>query len=145
MHKLIPVVYGMLTSQTPYAVQIDGPQPPKTGPNDADNKRRATEPKKSLHRLPAAIRSAPRSRPSVQKMKEQKASQSSVVEEHCGLTSCSRIKLTKNQNLYLILNGNFRRYSNAEVEGFEPPDPDVVGINGFRDRPIRPLWHTSGH
>ena len=31
----------------------------------------------------------------------------------------------------------------AEVEGFEPPEPRK-GFYGFRDRPIRPLWHTSG-
>ena len=30
----------------------------------------------------------------------------------------------------------------AERQGFEPWDP-VTGINGFRDRPIRPLWHLS--
>ena len=31
---------------------------------------------------------------------------------------------------------------NAEVEGFEPPVRLLTDC-GFRDRPIRPLWHTS--
>ncbi len=31
----------------------------------------------------------------------------------------------------------------AERQGFEPWDP-LTRINGFRDRPIRPLWHLSG-
>ena len=30
----------------------------------------------------------------------------------------------------------------AERQGFEPWDPGK-GVNGFRDRPIRPLWHLS--
>jgi hypothetical protein len=30
----------------------------------------------------------------------------------------------------------------AERQGFEPWDDTV--INGFRDRPIQPLWHLSG-
>ena len=30
----------------------------------------------------------------------------------------------------------------AERQGFEPWDP-CKGVNGFRDRPIRPLWHLS--
>ena len=30
----------------------------------------------------------------------------------------------------------------AERQGFEPWDPRK-GVNGFRDRPIRPLWHLS--
>ena len=30
----------------------------------------------------------------------------------------------------------------AERQGFEPWDP-VTRVNGFRDRPIRPLWHLS--
>jgi hypothetical protein len=31
----------------------------------------------------------------------------------------------------------------AERQGFEPWDL-LTGVNGFRDRPIRPLWHLSG-
>ena len=31
----------------------------------------------------------------------------------------------------------------AERVGFEPTDPRK-GVNGFRDRPDRPLWHLSG-
>ena len=31
----------------------------------------------------------------------------------------------------------------AERQGFEPWDP-LTRVNGFRDRPIRPLWHLSG-
>lgn len=31
----------------------------------------------------------------------------------------------------------------AEGEGFEP-SKDVTALNGFRDRPIQPLWHPSG-
>ena len=33
-------------------------------------------------------------------------------------------------------------FGEAERQGFEPWDP-VTGVNGFRDRPIRPLWHLS--
>ena len=32
----------------------------------------------------------------------------------------------------------------AERVGFEPTEPRE-GLNGFRDRPIRPLWHLSAH
>jgi hypothetical protein len=32
-------------------------------------------------------------------------------------------------------------YQMAERQGFEPWDSKA--INGFRDRPIRPLWHLS--
>jgi|WetSurMetagenome_2_1015567.scaffolds.fasta_scaffold120258_2 hypothetical protein len=40
-----------------------------------------------------------------------------------------------------LKNGKF--YDLAERQGFEPWDP-FTGVNGFRDRPIRPLWHLSG-
>ncbi len=32
--------------------------------------------------------------------------------------------------------------SSAEGVGFEPT-VTLIGHNGFRDRPIRPLWHPS--
>ena len=38
----------------------------------------------------------------------------------------------------------FVLFNPAERQGFEPWDPSK-GINGFRDRPIRPLWHLSGY
>ncbi len=48
---------------------------------------------------------------------------------------------------HMVLWGNNKRnllvpFAVAEREGFEPSDP-VTQVNGFRDRPIRPLWHLS--
>ncbi len=36
-----------------------------------------------------------------------------------------------------------RQHTMAERQGFEPWDGKA--INGFRDRPIQPLWHLSAY
>jgi transposase len=89
MHKLLRVVYGVLHHQRAYNPEID-----RENRRRAGQKQRAAQQEKvqrqaaqvrNLHRYQPQTESAPRSRRSVQKLREeQSASQSSAVEEYAG-------------------------------------------------------------
>lgn len=92
MHKLLRVVYGVLRHQRAYDPEID-----RENRRQAWQKQRAAQQEKvqrqaakvkNLHRYQKQTESAPRSRRSVQKLREeQSASQSSTVEECAGSTT----------------------------------------------------------
>jgi len=101
MHKLLRVVYGILAHRTSYDPEVD-----KANQRRAKQKKRAKEDdqnriisqqKKRLNRYQKETVDAPRSRRSVQKLREeQAASQSSTVEECAGSPNAPQTKTYEN-------------------------------------------------